>query len=80
MTIFLLFALQKIKDKQMLLRRLADIAIDLYAMTACIARTSRSFSMAVENCETEVTVRLHLFATVEEIIFLLVLAVTFCQY
>jgi len=30
-----------------MLKRLADVAIDLYAMTACISRTSRSFSLAL---------------------------------
>ncbi|KAH9494509.1 Complex I assembly factor acad9, mitochondrial [Bulinus truncatus] len=44
----------KIVDEQMKLRRLADIAIDLYAMMACIGRASRSFCIGLRNCDHEV--------------------------
>ncbi|XP_052781905.1 complex I assembly factor ACAD9, mitochondrial-like [Mya arenaria] len=40
-------------DEQMQLKRLADMAIDLYALTACIGRTSRSLSLGLKNNEHE---------------------------
>lgn len=38
----------------MQLRRLADIAIDLYAMTACLGRASRSVCLGLQHCDHEV--------------------------
>ncbi|KAH3816308.1 hypothetical protein DPMN_117821, partial [Dreissena polymorpha] len=42
-------------DEQFHLKRLADMAIDLYAMTACIGRTSRSLCMGLKNNDHEKT-------------------------
>ncbi|XP_059143103.1 complex I assembly factor ACAD9, mitochondrial-like [Physella acuta] len=44
----------KIIDEQMKLGRLADIAIDLYAMTSCIGRASRSVCIGLRNSDLEV--------------------------
>ncbi|BFZ08245.1 hypothetical protein BsWGS_11284 [Bradybaena similaris] len=44
----------KVVEEQMKLRRLADIAIDLYAMTACIGRASRSLIIGLRNSDHEV--------------------------
>ncbi|CAH1784431.1 unnamed protein product [Owenia fusiformis] len=41
-------------DQQLILKRLADIAIDLYACTAVISRASRSKSIGLRNCDHEV--------------------------
>ncbi|XP_050412105.2 complex I assembly factor ACAD9, mitochondrial [Patella vulgata] len=43
----------KIVDDQMNLKRLADIAIDIYAMTACIGRASRSRCIGLRNNDHE---------------------------
>ncbi|XP_021339800.1 acyl-CoA dehydrogenase family member 9, mitochondrial-like [Mizuhopecten yessoensis] len=43
-----------VMDEQVHLKRLADIAIDLFGMTACIARTSRSYSIGLKNADHEV--------------------------
>lgn len=40
--------------EQLELKRLADIVIDLYAMTACIARTNRSLCIGLANADHEV--------------------------
>ncbi|KAL4226656.1 acyl-CoA dehydrogenase [Mactra antiquata] len=45
----------KIKDEQLQLERISNIAIDLYAMTACIGRTSRSICIGLKNCDHEKT-------------------------
>lgn len=42
-----------IKDEQLLLKRVANIVIDLYAMTACIARTSRAMCIGLRNNDHE---------------------------
>ncbi|XP_055882108.1 complex I assembly factor ACAD9, mitochondrial-like isoform X2 [Biomphalaria glabrata] len=44
----------KVVNEQMKLRRLADIAIDLYAMLACIGRASRSYCIGLKNSDHEV--------------------------
>lgn len=43
----------EIVNEQMVLKRLSDIAIDMYAVTACLARASRSYSIGLRNCEHE---------------------------
>lgn len=43
----------KIKDSQLQLERCANIAIDIYAMTACIGRTSRSICIGLHSCDHE---------------------------
>lgn len=45
---------KEVVDQQIHLKRLADIAIDLFGMTACIARTSRSYSIGLKNADHEV--------------------------
>lgn len=47
---------KKITEKQMELRRMADIVIDLYAMTAVLGRASRSYSIGLPNCDHEVLI------------------------
>ena len=49
---------QKIVDEQMALKRMADIAIDIYAETASLARASRSKCVGMRNCDHEVSTRL----------------------
>ncbi|XP_045165719.2 complex I assembly factor ACAD9, mitochondrial-like [Mercenaria mercenaria] len=44
----------KIKDAQLELERCANITIDIYAMTACIGRTSRSLCIGLRNSDHEV--------------------------
>jgi len=44
----------KAVDQQMKVKRLADIAIDCYAMTACIGRANRSLCIGLRNCDQEV--------------------------
>ncbi|GFS26373.1 very-long-chain specific acyl-CoA dehydrogenase, mitochondrial protein [Elysia marginata] len=44
----------KVIHEQMKLRRLADICIDLYAMIACIGRSSRSLCIGLRNADHEV--------------------------
>ncbi|XP_014790047.1 complex I assembly factor ACAD9, mitochondrial [Octopus bimaculoides] len=46
----------KIVDQQLDVQRIADIAIDLYAMTSCIARASRSYSIGLRNADHEITI------------------------
>ena len=41
-------------DRQMELARLADVAIDLYGMTAVLARASRSLSIGLPHNDHEV--------------------------
>ncbi|KDR19102.1 hypothetical protein L798_06335, partial [Zootermopsis nevadensis] len=36
-------------DQQMMLKRLADVAIDIYAMTAVLGRASRSYCIGLQN-------------------------------
>ncbi|XP_061474129.1 complex I assembly factor ACAD9, mitochondrial [Rhineura floridana] len=43
-----------IVDEQMILKRVADITINLYAMTAVISRASRSISIGLRNHDHEV--------------------------
>jgi acyl-CoA dehydrogenase family protein 9 len=45
---------QTIIDQQMMLKRLADVAIDIYAMTAVLGRASRSYCIGLQNSEEEV--------------------------
>lgn len=42
--------------EQLYLKRLADIAIDLYGMTACIARASRARSIGLRNSDFDVMI------------------------
>lgn len=41
-------------EKQMDLKRLADIVIDIYAMTACLGRASRAYCIGLPNSDHEV--------------------------
>lgn len=45
---------KNITEKQMALRRLADIVIDLYAITACLGRASRSHCIGLHNSDIEI--------------------------
>lgn len=45
---------QTIIDQQMMLKRLADVAIDIYAMTAVLGRASRSYCIGLQNAAEEV--------------------------
>jgi acyl-CoA dehydrogenase family protein 9 len=45
---------QTIIDQQMMLKRLADVAIDIYAMTAVLGRASRSYCIGLQNSAEEV--------------------------
>ncbi|XP_042311419.1 complex I assembly factor ACAD9, mitochondrial isoform X2 [Sceloporus undulatus] len=47
-------SLETIVDEQMVLKRVADILINLYAMTAVISRASRSISIGLRNHDHEV--------------------------
>ena len=49
------FFLQNIVDEQLNLKRLADISIDIYAMTACVGRASRSYCIGLKNADHEVS-------------------------
>lgn len=42
-------------DEQLVLKRVADILINLYAMTAVISRASRSISIGLRNHDHEVS-------------------------
>ncbi|KAK7488577.1 hypothetical protein BaRGS_00020194 [Batillaria attramentaria] len=44
----------KVVDQQMELKRLADIVMDLYAMTSVLSRASRSYCIGLRNAEHEV--------------------------
>ena len=45
---------KEVSTKQMDLRRVADVAIDLFAMTAVLSRCSRSYCIGLRNAEHEV--------------------------
>ncbi|XP_060080588.1 complex I assembly factor ACAD9, mitochondrial-like [Ylistrum balloti] len=45
---------KEVVDQQIHQKRMADIAIDLFGMTACIARTSRSYCIGLKNSDHEV--------------------------
>lgn len=45
---------KEVSDKQMELRRVADIAIDLFAMTAVLSRASRAYSIRLSDADHEV--------------------------
>lgn len=47
---------KKITEKQIELRRMADVVIDLYAMTAVLSRASRSYSIGLPNSDHEVLI------------------------
>ncbi|CAF1189514.1 unnamed protein product [Adineta steineri] len=42
-----------IMDNQLYLRRLSEIVIEIYAMTAMLGRSSRAYSIGLKNCEHE---------------------------
>lgn len=44
----------RIVEEQLELQRIANIVIDLYAMTACIARSSRSYCIGLRNADHEI--------------------------
>jgi acyl-CoA dehydrogenase family protein 9 len=46
---------KSIIDQQMMLKRLADVAIDIYAMTAVLGRASRSYCIGLQNSAEEVS-------------------------
>jgi len=39
----------------MALKRIADVAVDFYAVTSVMARASRSKSIGLQHCDHEVT-------------------------
>ena len=43
-----------ITNRQLVLKRMADIAIDIYAMTAVLSRSSRSYCTGIRNAQAEV--------------------------
>lgn len=45
---------QSIVDEQLILKRVADVLIHLYAMTAVLSRASRSISIGLRNHDHEV--------------------------
>ncbi|KAJ8302027.1 hypothetical protein KUTeg_021014 [Tegillarca granosa] len=45
----------KVVEEQLDLKRVADIAIDLYGMTSCIARSSRAYCIGLKNADHEIT-------------------------
>jgi len=46
--------MQKLVEEQMALKRIADVAIDIYAITSVLARASRSKSIGLQHCDHEV--------------------------
>ena len=42
-----------IMDNQLYLRRLSEIVLEIYAMTAMLGRASRAYSIGLRNCEHE---------------------------
>ena len=46
--------LQNVLEQQMDLKRLAEIVIDLYGMTAVLSRSSRSYCIGLRNADHEV--------------------------
>ena len=57
-----LHAKQKIINEQLALKRIADIAIDMFAITSCLARASRSKSIGLRNHDHEVRKACPLYA------------------
>ena len=51
------FIEQEIVSAQMDLAKVADIVIDLYAMTACLSRANRSYCLGLQNADHEVRER-----------------------
>ena len=49
-----LFSLQKIIEEQLLLKRMADVSINLYGMTAVISRATRSIEQGLPSASHEV--------------------------
>lgn len=47
---------KEVSNKQMDLRRVADIAIDLFGMTAVLSRSSRAYCIGLRNAEHEVNI------------------------
>lgn len=45
---------KQVIEKQMDMRRVADVVIDLYAMAAVLSRASRSYCIGLRNAEHEV--------------------------
>uniref|UniRef100_A0A8C0VSB3 Acyl-CoA dehydrogenase family member 9 n=1 Tax=Cyanistes caeruleus TaxID=156563 RepID=A0A8C0VSB3_CYACU len=52
-------SLQTIVEEQLVLKRVADVVINLYAMTAAISRASRSISIGLRNHDHEVSILHH---------------------
>lgn len=50
---------KEVSTKQMDLRRIADLAIDLFGMTAVLSRASRSYCIGLQNAEHEVNQIVH---------------------
>ena len=40
-------------DNQLYLRRLSEIVLEIYAMTAMLGRSSCAYSIGLKNCEYE---------------------------
>jgi hypothetical protein len=47
---------KEVSTKQMDLRRVADVAIDLFAMAAVLSRSSRAYCIGLQNAEHEVII------------------------
>lgn len=52
---------QGIVDEQMVLKRLADISIEIFAQTAVLGRATRSKSIGLRNCDHEVCKKYDIF-------------------
>lgn len=52
--LFLPWWCQTIVDEQLILKRVADVLINMYAMTAVLSRASRSISIGLKNHDHEV--------------------------
>lgn len=46
--------MQKLVEEQLALKRIADVAIELFAITSVLARASRSKSIGLQHCDHEV--------------------------
>ena len=44
---------KEIIERQMVLRRLADVVIDIYSMTAVLGRASRSYCIGLQDSKEE---------------------------
>jgi len=71
--------MQKLVEEQMALKRIADIAIDFYAITSVLARATRSKSIGLQHCDHEVT-EIHLHFITSQILFSLLKLQSICTF